>query len=80
MKFKWIGGNGHKDLDLVLSKVMSPQDILTKGRIIEIPDSETELIQRVQINGNYEVYVEPKKGGKPPKKEKQKNKEKKEDK
>jgi len=80
MKFKWIGGNGHKDLDLVLSKVMSPQDILTNGRIIEIPDSETELIQRVQINGNYEVYVEPKKVGRPPKKEKQKNKEKKEDK
>ena len=70
MKFKWIGGNGFKDLDLVLYKIMTPDDILVKGRVIYIPDDNNELIERIKISGNYVVYVEPPK----PKKKKHKPK------
>lgn len=69
MKFKWIGGNGHKDIDLVLHKVMKPSQQLFKGTIVDVPDSNKELLQRIQINANYEAYNEPKKV-KLPKKEK----------
>lgn len=74
MKFKWIGGNGYKDIDLVLHKIMKPTDQLYKGKIINIPNSNKELIERIKINGNYEVYNEPKKFVKP-KKDKEEEKE-----
>lgn len=75
MKFKWNGGNGFKDLDLALAGVMTPDEQLYKGKIIEIDDSNTELIERIKINGNYEVYTEPRKVGRPPKKEKKEKQE-----
>ena len=71
MKFKYIGQSRVKDLDLVLAKIMKPTDVLIKGMIITVPDSETQLIKRLQINGNYEVYNEPKKFKKPFKKDKE---------
>lgn len=80
MKFQWIGGNGFKDLDLAIAGIMKPNEQLFKGRVIEVDDSNTELIERLKINGNYKVYVEPKKVGRPPKKDKKKEKEEKEDK
>ena len=80
MKFEWIGGNGFKDLDLALAGVMKPNEQLFKGRVIEVDDSNTELIERIKVNGNYKVYVEPKKVGRPPKKDKKKEKEEEEDK
>ena len=80
MKFQWIGGNGFKDLDLALAGVMKPDEQLFRGRVIEVDDSNTELIERLKVNGNYKVYVEPKKVGRPPKKDKKKEKEEKEDK
>lgn len=80
MKFKYLGQSGVKDLDLVLAKIMKPNDILINGRIITIPDSDTQLIKRLQINGNFEVYNEPKRYIKPkkvkePKKEEKETKE-----
>lgn len=80
MKFKWIGGNGFKDLDLAIAGVMKPNEQLFNGSIIEIDDSNTELIERIKVNGNYEVYTEPKKVGRPLKKEKKLKKEEEEDK
>lgn len=80
MKFQWIGGNGFKDLDLAIAGIMKPNEQLFKGRVIEVDDSNTELIERIKVNGNYKVYVEPKKVGRPPKKDKKKEKEEKEDK
>ena len=80
MKFQWIGGNGFKDLDLAIAGIMKPNEQLFKGRVIEVDDSNTELIERLKVNGNYKVYVEPKKVGRPPKKDKKKEKEEKEDK
>ena len=59
-----------KDLDLCLYGIVEPTVPLTKGFIFEIPDKETELINRIKVNGNYEVYVEPKKFTKPKKKRK----------
>ena len=76
MKFKWIGGNAYKDIDLVLNGIMKPNQQLFKGQIIEVPDSNKYLINRIKINGNYEVYNEPKKVIKP---KKDKTKEKKEE-
>ncbi len=61
MKFKYIGQSRVKDLDLVLAKIMKPTDVLINGMIISIPDSEAQLIKRLEINGNYQVYNEPKK-------------------
>lgn len=78
MKFKWIGGNGFKDIDLVLAKVMKPNQQLFNGTIIDIPDSDKDLIQRIKVNANYEVYNEPKKFIKP-KQETKKEKEEKEE-
>jgi hypothetical protein len=75
MKFKWIGGNGFKDIDLVLYKIMTPNQLLVKGTVIDVPDDNTELIQRIKLNANYEEYVEPKKVIKPSlKKEKKETK------
>ena len=65
MKFKYRGQSRVKDLDLVLAKVMKPTDVLINGMIITVPDSDPKLIKRLQINGNYEVYNEPKKFKKP---------------
>lgn len=77
-KFKWIGGNGFKDLDLVIYKILKPTDVLNKGTIVEIPDNQTELITRIKLNGNYEEYVEPVRKYKP-RKQKQKEEEEKEE-
>lgn len=77
MKVRWNGGNGFKDLDLVLYGIMKPTDELNTGKIIEIPDAETELINRIKINGNYEVL--PNKVSKPKKNSKKEKQEKKED-
>lgn len=67
MKFKYNGQSRVKDLDLVLAKIMKPTDVLINGMIITVPDSETQLIKRLHLNGNYEVYNEPKKFKKPSK-------------
>lgn len=75
MKFRWIGDNGFKDLDLVIFKILTPQDVLFTGRIIEIPDNQTHLINRIKLNGNYEEYVEPPKKVLKPRKSKKKDKE-----
>ena len=67
MKFKWIGGNGFKDLDLVLNDIKTPDEQLFTGSIIEVPDSNKELISRLKVSGNYEEFIEPKKFIKPKK-------------
>ena len=78
MKFKYIGQSGYKDLDLVVYKILAPDKVLKKGDIIDVPDNLTELIQRIQINGNFERAVvkipTPKKPKKEIKKEKEEDK------
>ena len=75
MKFKWVGLPNVKSLDLVYNEIMEPQDTLNPGDIIEIPDDNKELIQKLKANFNYEVYIEPKKAGRPKKNEKKEEKE-----
>ena len=53
MKFKYVGRGGVKDLDLVIAGVCEAGDVLLPDTVIEIPDSDTTLIQRVRVNGNY---------------------------
>ena len=72
MKFKWVGGNGFKDIDLVLAGIKNQNQQLYTGMVIEVPDSEERLIRRLKVNGNYEVYNEPKKVKKPLKIKKEK--------
>lgn len=72
MKFKWVGGNGFKDIDLVLAGIKTQDQQLYTGMIITVPDSEERLIRRLKVNGNYEVYNEPKKFKKPLKIKKEK--------
>ena len=75
MKFKWVGLPNVKSLDLVYNEIMEPQDTLNLGDIIEIPDDNKELIQKLKANLNYEVYIESKKAGRPKKNEKKEEKE-----
>lgn len=58
MKFKYIGQAGFKDLDLCIAGITNPKDVLIPDTIIEIPDENTALIQRVKLNGNYQAIPE----------------------
>lgn len=72
MKFKYIGDLPIKDVDLVLAGIFKPNDSIVKGTVFEVPDEDTVLINRVQLGGVYEEYVEPKKPSKPKFKKKSK--------
>lgn len=74
MKFKYVGQLPIKDGDLVLAKIFKPQDVITNNTVFEVPDDNALLIQRVQCNGFYEEYTEPKKVIKPKKEENKKDK------
>lgn len=56
MKFKYIGQAGFKDLDLTIAGVTKPKDVLLPNTIIDVDDPV--LIQRLKINGNYEIVSE----------------------
>ena len=71
MKFIYTGDLPIKDIDLVLAGIFKPTDSIRKGTIFEVPDNNVILIQRVNVSGCYEEYVEPKK---PVYKTKKKNK------
>ena len=58
VKFKYIGQAGFKDLDLCIAGITKPSDELIPDTIIEIPDENTALINKVRINGNYELVQE----------------------
>lgn len=73
MKFRYTGDLPVKDVDLVIGGVFKPQDVITKGRVFEIPDDNIALIQRVKISGDYEELPTPKVGR--PKKDKKEEKE-----
>ena len=75
MKFIYTGQLPIKDGDLVLAKIFKPSDVITNGTVFEVPEDDPLLIQRVQCNGNYAEYTEPKKVGRP-KKDKNEEKEK----
>lgn len=61
MKFKYVGQTGFKDLDLCIAGVCDPRDVLVPNTVIEIPDDNKGLIQRVKLNANYqEVQSKPK--------------------
>lgn len=78
MKFKYIGQAGFKDLDLTIAGITKPQDVLLPNTIIEVTDPI--IIQRLKINGNYEVVHEkPKPRPKPKFKKKIKEEEKEEE-
>jgi len=80
MKIKYIGNRPVKNLDLVFFQILEPTDEIYPGEIIEIPDDKTDLINRMKVNGNYEVYNEPKKTVKPTVKKESKPKKDKKDK
>lgn len=54
MRFKYTGDLPVKDVDLVLGGVFKSADVIVKGTEFEIPDDNALLIQRTQLNGNYE--------------------------
>lgn len=53
MDFKYIGGNGFKDIDLVIYGIMEKNDELVNGMIFTVPDEQKSLIKRLKVNGNY---------------------------
>lgn len=74
MKFRYTGDLPIKDVDLVLGGVFKPNQSITKGTEFEVPDNNALLIQRVKLNGFYEVVPKskPKKFKKEIKKEEKK--------
>lgn len=82
MKFRYTGDLPIKDVDLVLGGVFKPNQSITKGTEFEVPDNNALLIQRVKLNGFYEVVPEskPKKFKKEIKKEIKTEEKKKQDK
>ena len=70
MKFKYTGDLPIKDVDLVLAGIFKPNQSITKGTVFEVPNNDTLLIQRVRLNGHYEVVQETR----TPRKYKKKNK------
>ena len=54
MKFKYIGDLPIKDVDLVVGGIFKPTEVIVKGTTFEIPDDNALLIQRCELNGNYE--------------------------
>ena len=75
MKFKYVGDLPIKNVDLVVAGIYKPHDVITKNTIIDIPDNNSILIQRMRVNGNYEEVKQLKIG-----KNKKSNKKKKEEK
>jgi hypothetical protein len=75
MKFKYTGQLPIKDADLVLAGIFKPTDVIKKGDVFEVPDTDALLIQRVSCSGVYEEYVEQKKFVKKDKKEEKEEKE-----
>lgn len=53
MDFKYIGGNGFKDIDLVIYGIMEKNDELVSGMTFTVPDEKKSLIKRLKLNGNY---------------------------
>ena len=74
MKFKYIGQSGFKDLTLGFYEIMNPDEVLMNGDIIEIPDSNMELIESMKLMGVYKVYNKPLKNTKKDKKQKKEDK------
>ncbi len=74
MKFIYHG-QPVKNVDLVWAGIFEPSDIIVDGTVFEIPDDNKALIERVQVNGCFEEYVEPKKATKPKSKKKYNKKE-----
>ena len=61
MKIIYIGQLPVKNAELVLGGIFKPTDIIYEGTIFEIPDENSELIQKTLLGGNYKEYIEPKK-------------------
>ena len=81
MKFKYIGRVGVKSLDLTIAGITKPTDVLIPNTIIEVPNDNTQLINKLKVNGNYvEVKEKPKVTLKKKSKDKKQDKEEGEDK
>lgn len=71
MKFIYKGHAPIKDVDLTIEGIFKPTDVIVNGTVFEIPDENKLLIQRVEVQGIYEKFVEPKKVFKPKKDKKE---------
>ncbi len=60
-KFKWVGPNDSKVMDLIIAEVKGPADILNYGTEIDIPDTKENevLIERLKqpIEPNFELIT-----------------------
>lgn len=75
MKFKYIGRAGVKSLDLTIAGITKASDVLIPDTIIEVPDDNKLLINKLRVNGNYvEVKEKPKVTVKKTKKDKKQDK------
>lgn len=61
MKFIYKGHAPIKDVDLTIAGIFKPEDVIVNGTVFEIPDENKLLIQRVEVQGIYELYSESKK-------------------
>ena len=51
MKFKYVGQNDTFCLELLAYNIMEKNEYLKKGQIIDVPDSNTTVINALNANG-----------------------------
>ena len=61
MEFKYIGKLPMKDLDLAVHGIIDPSFVILEGFTFEVPDTETALINKLNLNGNYQKVEKVKK-------------------
>lgn len=53
MKFKYLGENNTYCLELLAYNIMSKKDSLMNGQVIDIPDSNTTVIDALNNSGQF---------------------------
>lgn len=57
MKFKYIGPNNMVSPDLVIYNIMSKEDKLANGQVLEVPDANLDMIERLNTSGLFEKVI-----------------------
>lgn len=70
MKFKYIGPDGQKSMELIIFGIMSKDEELKQNTVYEVPDDNKTLITGLNEHGWFEIVHEPKKPSKTKKGEK----------
>lgn len=60
MKFKYIGPDGQKSMELIIFGIMSKDEELKQNTVYEVPDDNKTLITGLDVHGLFERVPEKK--------------------